>query len=84
MDVFPKDNPFKEVQTSFQLLFIALVFCSKNLILNIKPILRTWEIVFIFLFYFCKMSILTKSFPLSSLHLENLSELVKRGPVSLL
>lgn len=38
----PKDNLFKEVQTGFQLLFITLVFCSKNLNLNIKSIWRTW------------------------------------------
>lgn len=60
MDVFPKDNLFKAVQTGFQLLFITLVFCSKNLNLNITSISRTWERVFFFLLYFCKMSILTE------------------------
>lgn len=43
MDVFPKDNLFKAVLTGFQLLFITLVFRSKNFSANIESISRTRE-----------------------------------------
>lgn len=43
MDVSPKDNLLKALLTGLQLLFITLVFRSKNFSLNIESILRTWE-----------------------------------------
>lgn len=79
---FLKDNLFKVLLTGFQLLFITLVFHSKNFSLNIESILRTWERGF---FYSCCIFVRgvysPNSFPkpLSSVHWENPSELVKNG-----